>query len=146
MTTHIHVRHVGGPNHALKIAGDGGVQAELQPGQSTDIFVHGEVTFTEIPLETAQDEAPVSFSLQTIGQGITGDEPIEHPAAAQTEHVINTSESIMAAEDATVENKTYADGTEATGVAPLPDQSPAGAPAVDLPSPPGAGLTEPAAQ
>ncbi len=57
--------------------------------------------------------------------------PAEVPAAVEAPAPVEAAPATDA--PIVVETKTYADGSSATGVAPLPDESPNGAPVVDAP-------------
>lgn len=141
MTTRVTIKHESPEaSHAIVVKQGEGTQQRIEPGQSAEFYVYGGgLTVEEVELETAQDAVALqSFSLAAIGQGITGDEPTEHPAAEPTEHNINTTESLersamqpvqvqasaAAPSEAEVVTQKYADGSMATGVAPLPEQSP----------------------
>lgn len=116
MTTTIIVSH-SNPNadHAIVVTNEAGSEQRIEPGQSAGFHVYtgNDLHITEVALETAHEPVTLqSFSLGAIGQGVTGDEPTEHPAADATVHNLNTTDSL----EGSVETKTFPDGTVLTGI------------------------------
>lgn len=127
MTISISISH-DSPNadHAIVVTSESGGEQRIEPGQFAQLHIYAgnDLRVSEVALETAHEPAALqSFSLGAIGQGITGDEPTEQPAAEATVHNLNTTASLEA-------------NTPSAGADTL----------VDVPTPPGAGLTEPAAE
>lgn len=82
------------------------------------------------PLQTATqaEQQPVVDVVAKIEQAPIDQALIE--TAKKADDAISAALAVPQQSDAHFETKEYADGTQATGVAPLPDESPAGAPAV----------------